>query len=137
RICGLGFCWGLYAGLFGWIIFCGRIFPVATLKPFRILRPDFSRAGEVCTLPYDVMSTEEARAMAEGKPDSFLRVTRSEIEFGGDVDPYSDEVYRRGAENLRRMIESGVLVREDKPVYMIYRQVMGTHTQYGLVGAAS
>ncbi len=75
--------------------------------------------------------------MAEGRPDSFLRVTRSEIEFPSNADPYSDDVYRHGAENLQRLIQTGVLVREDKPVYMIYRQVMGAHTQYGLVAAAS
>jgi uncharacterized protein (DUF1015 family) len=111
--------------------------PLATLKPFLILRPDFDKAADVCTLPYDVMNTEEARAMAEGKPDSFLRVTRSEIEFPSDADPYSDAVYEHGADKLRQMIDNGVLVREDSPVYMIYRQVMGEHTQYGIVGAAS
>lgn len=110
---------------------------MATLKPFRILRPDFARASEVCTLPYDVMNADEARTMAEGKPDSFLRVTRSEIEFPADANPYSDEIYEHGAKNLRRMIDAGVLVREEQPVYMIYRQIMGDHTQYGIVGAAS
>lgn len=110
---------------------------MATLKPFRILRPAFEKAGEVCTLPYDVMSTEEARAMAEGKPDSFLRVTRSEIEFPADANPYGEDVYQHGAKNLRRMIDSGVLVREEKPVYMIYRQIMGDHVQYGIVAGAS
>lgn len=110
---------------------------MATLKPFRILRPAFDKAADVCTLPYDVMNTEEARAMAEGKPDSFLRVTRSEIEFPADADPYSDDVYQHGAAKLREMIDNGVLVREDQPAYMIYRQVMGDHIQYGIVGAAS
>lgn len=111
--------------------------PLATLNPFRILRPAFDKAPDVCTLPYDVMSTDEARAMAEGRPDSFLRVTRSELEFPAEADPYSDEVYNHGAENLQRLIKAGALVREDKPVYMIYRQTMGDHTQYGIVGAAS
>lgn len=110
---------------------------MATLKPFRILRPDFDKAAEVCTLPYDVMNTEEARQMADAKPHSFLRVTRSEIEFPADSDAYSDEVYQQGAKNLRKLMEDGVLVREDKPVYMIYRQIMGDHTQFGIVGAAS
>jgi len=110
---------------------------VATLKPFRILRPAYDKAGEVCTLPYDVMNTDEARAMAENRPNSFLRVTRSEIEFPADANPYSDEIYEHGAQNLHRMIDDGVLVREENPVYMIYRQIMGNHTQYGIVGAAS
>ena len=110
---------------------------MATLKPFRILRPAYDKAGEVCTLPYDVMNTDEARAMAENRPNSFLRVTRSEIEFPADANPYSDEIYEHGAQNLHRMIDDGVLVREENPVYMIYRQIMGNHTQYGIVGAAS
>ncbi len=75
--------------------------------------------------------------MAEGKPDSFLRVTRSEIEFPADADPYSDKVYAHGADHLRRLISTGALVLEQQPIYMIYRQIMGSHTQYGIVGAAS
>lgn len=110
---------------------------MATLKPFRILRPRADKAADICTLPYDVMNTEEARRMAEGKPLSFLRVTRSEIEFPEDADPYSDAVYRHGAENLRRMIAEGHLFQDPEPVYMLYKLVMGSHAQVGLVAAAS
>lgn len=110
---------------------------MATLKPFKILRPNFSEAKAVCTLPYDVMNTEEARQMAEGNPISFLRVTRSEIEFDDSANPYSDEVYQRGAENLRKLIAEGHLVQEGAPCYMIYRLTMGSHTQTGVVAAAS
>lgn len=83
------------------------------------------------------MNTEEARKMAEGKPLSFLRVTRSEIEFPPGADPYSDEVYQHGARNLRKMIQDGVLVQSREPEYMIYRLKMGDHEQTGLVAAAS
>jgi uncharacterized protein (DUF1015 family) len=101
------------------------------------LRPRFDEAQQICTLPYDVMNTEEAREMAEGNPLSFLRVTRPEIELPDDADPYSPEVYQLGASNMRKLVEQGHLVREDKPVYMFYRLVMGNHTQTGLVAAAS
>lgn len=110
---------------------------MATLKPFRIVHPSQSNAADICTLPYDVMNTTEARQMAEGKPLSFLRVTRSEIEFPADANPYSDEVYRHGAANLRKLIDTGALQQEPSPVYMLYRQVMGSHSQIGLVAVAS
>ncbi|MBX3729867.1 MAG: DUF1015 domain-containing protein [Candidatus Sumerlaeia bacterium] len=110
---------------------------MATFKPFLALRPDPARARRVCTLPYDVMSTAEARRMAEGNSDSFLRVTRPEIELPDDVDPHAPEVYARGAANLRRLIDEKALVREDSPVYLLYRLVMGEHSQLGIVGLAS
>lgn len=110
---------------------------MATLKPFRALRPVPSLAREICTPPYDVMSTEEARSMAEGHPLSFLRVTRSEIEFGPDVDSHSPEVYAHGASNLQKLIAEGSLTRDGQPCYYLYRQVMGTHSQTGLVAVAS
>ncbi len=110
---------------------------MATLKPFRALRPRPDLAKDVCSLPYDVMNTEEARKMAEGNPNCFLRVTRAEIEFDDSVDSHSDEVYRRGGEKLRELIAEGVLVREDKPCYYLYRLVMGDHSQLGIVAAAS
>ncbi|MGI8907112.1 MAG: DUF1015 domain-containing protein [Candidatus Sumerlaeaceae bacterium] len=110
---------------------------MATLKPFRILHPQLSTVADICTLPYDVMNTDEARQMAEGKPLSFLRVTRSEIEFPAEANPYSDEVYQHGAANLRKLIDQGALVQEANPIYMLYRQVMGNHTQLGLVAVAN
>lgn len=110
---------------------------MATLKPFRMLRPNPAVANEVCSPPYDVMNREEAHQMAEGNPLSFLRVTRAEIEFPGDSDPYSDDVYRKGGENLRKLEADGHLVREEKPAYMVYRIIMGDHSQLGLVAVAS
>ncbi len=110
---------------------------MATLKPFRILAPKASKAEEICALPYDVMNTEEAREMAKDKPLSFLRVTRPEIELDENVDPYSDEVYQHGADNLKKMISEGHLVQEASPCYLVYKLVMGDHEQIGLVAGAS
>ena len=110
---------------------------MATLKPFPALRPDPTEAKEICAPPYDVLNSEEAREMAEGNPLSFLRVSKPEIEMDRGVDAYSPEVYEHGAANLRRMMREGHLFQDDKPCYYIYKLVMGTHSQIGLVAAAS
>jgi uncharacterized protein (DUF1015 family) len=83
------------------------------------------------------MSTEEARRMAEGNPLSFLRASRPEIELEPGTDPYGQEVYERGARNFRRLIRDGVLVRDGAPAFYLYRQIMGGHSQTGIVGLAS
>lgn len=107
------------------------------IHPFAALRPAPGRAAEVIAPPYDVVNTEEARALAEGRPWSFLHVSKPEIDLAPEADPHSDEVYAKAAENLARMIESGVLRRDEQPGYYVYRLVMGNHTQTGLVVAAS
>lgn len=110
---------------------------VPLLLPFAALRPAEGREGEVVAPPYDVMSTPEAREMATGKPWSFLHVSRAEIDLGDDTDPYSEAVYAKAGENLGKMIAAGVLVRETKPHYYVYRATMGAHVQTGIVGGAS
>ncbi|MEQ8819064.1 MAG: DUF1015 family protein [Sumerlaeia bacterium] len=110
---------------------------MATLKPFRALRPDPAKAQQICTPPYDVMSADEARVMAEGNPLSFLRVTRPEIEMPEGADAHSDEAYELAARNLKELIANGALLREEKPCYYLYRLVMGSHEQLGLVAVAS
>jgi uncharacterized protein (DUF1015 family) len=110
---------------------------MATVLPFAALRPDPQLAARVCELPYDVMSSAEAKGMAEGNPLSFLRVSKPEIELADGVDLYSDEVYARGRENFRKLIEQGVLRRDESPRFHLYRQVMGGHSQIGVVGLAS
>lgn len=110
---------------------------MADIQPFAALRPKKELAEKICQLPYDVMSTEEARHMAAGNPLSFLHVSKPEIDLPEGTDPYSDEVYAKGAENLQNMIESGNLYRDSKPKYYLYRQIMGDHSQVGLVAAAS
>jgi uncharacterized protein (DUF1015 family) len=112
-------------------------FPMATVTPFAALRPDPELAARVCELPYDVMSSEEARVMADGNPLSFLRVSKPEIDLPQGTDLYSAEVYAKGRENFEKLIAEGVLRRDPSPMFHLYRQVMGGHSQIGLVGLAS
>ena len=107
------------------------------VRPFRALRPAFGRAVEIAAPPYDVMTGAEARLMAEGKPLSFLHVSRAEIDLAEDLSPYDQSVYDKAAENLNRMISDGVLVQDSKPCYYVYRLTMGNHTQTGIAGAGS
>ena len=110
---------------------------MATLKPFVALRPKPELADQICELPYDVMSSDEARAMAAGKPLSFLHVSKPEIDLAPGTDLYSPEVYGKGAENFQKLISQGALKQDEKPNFYLYRQVMGKHAQVGLVAAAS
>lgn len=110
---------------------------MAIVKPFPALRPRPDVAPRVCELPYDVMSSDEARAIAAGNPLSFLRVSKPEIDLPPETDPYSPEVYAKGRENFERLIRDGVLKLDTKPCFYLYRQVMGAHSQMGLVSAAS
>ena len=110
---------------------------MATVTPFAALRPDPALAAKVCELPYDVMSSEEAKVMAEGNPLSFLRVSKPEIDLPEGTDLYSAPVYAKGLENFQKLIAEGVLRRDEKPVFHLYRQIMGNHAQIGLVGLAS
>ena len=110
---------------------------MATLKPFAALRPKPELASQICELPYDVMSSEEARAMADGNPLSFLHVSKPEIDLPPGTDLYSPEVYAKGAENFQKLISQGALKKDERPNFYLYRQIMGGHAQVGLVAAAS
>ncbi len=107
------------------------------IKPFRALRPAPGRAAEVLAPPYDVLSSAEARERARGKPWSFLHVSKPEIDLDPSIDPYDKAVYAKAAENLDRMVASGVLVRDAKPCYYVYRQTWRGHVQTGLACVAS
>lgn len=107
------------------------------IQPFAALRPAPGRASDVVAPPYDVLSTAEARERAHGRPFSFLHISKPEIDLPADTNPYAPEVYAKGAENLRKLIDSGVLARDPAPCYYAYRIVMGGHSQTGLVAAAS
>jgi uncharacterized protein (DUF1015 family) len=110
---------------------------MATLKPFAALRPKPELAAQICELPYDVMSSDEAREIAAGNPLSFLHVSKPEIDLPPGTDLYASEVYAKGAENFQKLISQGALQQDDQPNFYLYRQVMGKHAQVGLVAAAS
>jgi uncharacterized protein (DUF1015 family) len=110
---------------------------IPLIRPFAALRPQPQYAAQVAAPPYDVVSTAEARQLTAGRLWSFLHVSRPEIDLPEATDPYSPEVYVQGAANLGRMRETGVLVRDERPFYYVYRLTMGTHVQTGLVAAAS
>jgi uncharacterized protein (DUF1015 family) len=104
---------------------------MATLYPFRALRPRPSAAAQIAAVPYDVVDTDEARALAEGNALSFLRVSRAELEFPPDTDPYSDAVYERAVDNFNRL-KDAALTLEAEPSLYFYRLRMGEHEQLGL-----
>ncbi len=110
---------------------------MSLIHPFTGLRPAPSRAAEVAAPPYDVLSTEEARMRAAGRPWSFLHISKPEIDLPAGTDPHAAEVYAKAAENLGRMLDEGVLVRDAAPCYYAYRLIMGGHRQTGLVAAAA
>lgn len=107
------------------------------VRAFRALRPPAELASRVVALPYDVMSVAEAGAMAAGNPDSFLHVSRPEIDLPADVDPYDDAVYEQGRRNLADFVARGALRRDDEPTLSVYRQRMGDHVQTGIVAVAA
>ncbi len=110
---------------------------MAQIRPFAALRPNPALAGKICELPYDVMSSAEARQMAAGNPLSFLRVSKPEIDLPEIVDICDAQVYAKGRENFSRMISDGALKQDSQPCYYFYRQIMGTHSQTGLAAVAS
>ena len=110
---------------------------MAIVKPFRGLRPPCTMAKDLACLPYDVMSTDEARIMAQGKECSLLHITRAEIDLPDDVDSHSDVVYDLSVSNFKKWQKKGWLIQDKKPGYYIYAQTMHGRTQYGLVGCAS
>jgi uncharacterized protein (DUF1015 family) len=103
------------------------------IRSFQGLRPSTESVDKLVSLPYDVVSTEEARALAAGNPVSMLHVVRPEIDFPEGTDPYSDAVYAKAVENFRRLQQDGHFVREAGPCVYVYQQKMGEHTQQGIV----
>ncbi|HQV05823.1 MAG TPA: DUF1015 domain-containing protein, partial [Chitinophagaceae bacterium] len=118
---------------------------MAIIKPFNAVRPKQDMAKAVASKPYDVLSSEEARDIAKDNPQSFLHVTKSEIDLPVGTDPHSQQVYNKAKENLLHSIHtSKVLFREHKPCYYIYKLVMPAlepggedKNQTGLVCASS
>jgi uncharacterized protein (DUF1015 family) len=110
---------------------------MSLIRPFAGLRPAAGRAADVAAPPYDVLNSSEARLRANGRPWSFLHISKPEIDLPEGTDPYDATVYAKGKENFDRMVAEGVLVQDSKPCYYLYRLIMGGHQQIGLVAVAS
>ncbi len=110
---------------------------MAIVKPFKGVRPPRQIVENLACLPYDVMNSEEAAKMANGKPESLLRITKAEIECPAVDDIHSETVYNKAVENFNLFQEKGWLVQDAEPKYYIYAQTMNGRTQYGIVGAAA
>lgn len=110
---------------------------MATIRPFKGIRPIEELASKIAALPYDVMNSEEAREMVEGNPYSFLHIDRAEIDLDPSIDVHDKKVYEKARENLDKMIEEKQFIQDDKPCLYIYRQIMNGRAQTGLVFCAS
>lgn len=110
---------------------------MATIRPFNALRPQAERAPQVAAVPYDVVNTDEARALVSGNPWSFLHVSRPEVDLPAGTPAYSDDVYAKAADNFARLIKDCPLVVEETPSLYLYRLIMGSHTQIGVVACCS
>jgi uncharacterized protein (DUF1015 family) len=110
---------------------------MARIKPFAALRPRPELAAQICALPYDVLSTEEASGSAAGNPLSFLHVSKPEIDLPPGTDLYAPEVYAKGKENFQGLIAEKALGHEPQACFYLYRQLMGDHKQTGVVAVAS
>jgi uncharacterized protein (DUF1015 family) len=107
------------------------------VKPFRGLRPRADLAAKIPSLPYDVLDSSEARALAHGDPYTFLHVVKAEIDLDPAIDAHDERVYAKARENFLAMRQKAWLVRDGRPAFYLYRQRMGDHVQTGVVGAAS
>ena len=103
------------------------------VKAFKAWRPAEGKAESVASVPYDVVDRKQAAALAAGNPDSFLHAVRAEIDLPEGTDPYSDAVYEQARTNLQRLMNDGILIREEEPAIYLYSQRMGDHIQYGIV----
>lgn len=110
---------------------------MAIVRPFRAIRPAKDYADKVISLPYDVMNREEAAQMAEGNPSSFLHICRSEIDLPHVDNPYSDQVYAKARKNIDDFLANEILIRDEKPLFYIYKQIMDGRAQVGIVGCVS
>ena len=110
---------------------------MATVKPFKAIRPDAKYADKVISLPYDVMNRKESAEMAADNPYSFLHICRAEIDLPEQENAYDQSVYEKARDNIAERLASGVFVQEDKPALYIYRQIMDGRVQTGIVGCVA
>ena len=106
---------------------------MATIKPFRGIRPPKEYVTEVASRPYDVLNSEEAREEAKGNEKSLYHIIKPEIDFPAGTDEHAPVVYEKAAENFRKFKEKGWLIQDKEDCYYVYAQTMNGRTQYGLV----
>jgi len=109
---------------------------MATIRPFKGIRPPKELVEKVESRPYDVLSSEEARAEAGDNEMSLYHIIKPEIDFSPDTSEYDPKVYEQAARNFKKFQDKGWLVQDEKPAYYIYAQTMNGKTQYGLVVGA-
>ncbi|MCB5250461.1 MAG: DUF1015 family protein [Candidatus Cloacimonadales bacterium] len=110
---------------------------MSIVRPFPAVRPAKEKAHLIAALPYDVMSSDEAREMVKGNPLSFLHVDKAEIDLPREIDLYDERVYQKAKENFYSLIDNKHFIKEEKPCFYLYQQVMNGHAQTGLVAGAS
>lgn len=110
---------------------------MATIKPFKGLRPKPELVKEFSAPPYDVLNSQEARKYVTGKPNSWLHVTKPEVDLPENIDLYDDRVYAKAKENFQKMKDDGIFVSDEKPCLYIYRLVMGNIDETGIVACSS
>ena len=107
------------------------------IRPFQGLRPAKGHGDEILAPPYDVLSSAEAREQVEGKPHSFLHISKPEIDLPEDMSPYDPQVYAMAATNMAKLVDKKLLQQEEAPSYYAYRLTWGDVVMTGLVAAAS
>jgi len=110
---------------------------MSVFVPFKAIRPSQDSVETVSTRPYDVLDTQEAREESKGNPKSYYHVTKPEIDFPDDYDPFAPEVYKQGKQNLINLVEDGTMIQESNESFYVYRLEMKGHVQTGLVGCCS
>lgn len=110
---------------------------MATVRPFKAIRPAEEYASKIVALPYDVMNRKEAAEMSEGNPYSFLHISRAEIDIPQQENQYDTSVYEKAKENIDSFIKDGILINEETPALYLYRQIMDGRVQTGIVGCVS
>ncbi|MHC4663055.1 MAG: DUF1015 domain-containing protein [Planctomycetota bacterium] len=110
---------------------------MAKIRPFKGFRPRKDVVSKIASPPYDVLSSDEARAIAAANRMSFLRVVKAEVDLDPSIDVHSEEVYRKSAENLKHLIKEGLMVQDESLCFYVYQQRMGDHIQAGVMAGAS
>ena len=108
---------------------------MAVIRPFRALRPASEVASRVASVPYDVVSRDEAQALSRDEPLSFLHVSRAEVDLSASTNPYADEVYAKATDNFRVLARDAPFVRDAEPAFYVYRLTAGGHSQTGVAAS--